>query len=126
MSKTTYFTSEHEWIVVEKDIGIVGISDYAQKQLGDVVFVELPAVGKKVIKGKDMAVVESVKAASEVYAPVSGEVLAVNQDLVNQPATVNEYATGKGWFVRLRLSNPKELVGLMDLKTYQNFVKGLS
>ncbi|MBL0338521.1 MAG: glycine cleavage system protein GcvH [Rhodospirillaceae bacterium] len=126
MSKTTYFTSEHEWIVVEKDIGIVGISDYAQKQLGDVVFVELPAVGKKVIKGKDMAVVESVKAASEVYAPVSGEVLAVNQDLVNQPATVNEDATGKGWFVRLRLSNPKELVGLMDLKTYQNFVKGLS
>lgn len=126
MSKTTYFTREHEWIVVEKDTGIVGITDYAQKQLGDVVFVELPAVGKKIVQGKDMAVVESVKAASEVYAPVSGEIIAVNQDLINQPATVNEDAAGKGWFVKIRLSNPKELVGLMDIKAYQNFVKGLS
>ena len=126
MAKTTYFTSEHEWIMVEKDTGIVGITDYAQKQLGDVVFVELPTIGKKVVKGKDMAVVESVKAASEVYAPVSGEIIAVNQDLINQPATVNEDAAGKGWFVKIRLSDPKELAGLMDVKAYQNFVKGLS
>ncbi|HMS45190.1 MAG TPA: glycine cleavage system protein GcvH [Alphaproteobacteria bacterium] len=126
MAKKTYYTIEHEWIEVEQDIGTVGITDYAQKQLGDVVFVELPSLGKKVIQGKDMAVVESVKAASEVYAPVTGEVTAINQDLSKQPDQVNKDPTGKGWFVKLRLSNPTELSKLMDLAAYQKFIKGLS
>lgn len=126
MAKKTYYTIEHEWIEVEQDIGTVGITDYAQKQLGDVVFVELPSLGRKVIQGKDMAVVESVKAASEVYAPVTGEVTAINQDLSKQPDQVNKDPTGKGWFVKLRLSNPTELSKLMDLAAYQKFIKGLS
>lgn len=126
MAKKTYYTIEHEWIEVEQNIGTVGITDYAQKQLGDVVFVELPSLGKKVIQGKDMAVVESVKAASEVYAPVTGEVTAINQDLGKQPDQVNKDPTGKGWFVKLRLSNPNELSKLMDLAAYQKFIKGLS
>ncbi len=126
MAKKTYYTIEHEWIEVEQDIGTVGITDYAQKQLGDVVFVDLPSLGKKVIQGKDMAVVESVKAASEVYAPVTGEVTAINQDLSKQPDQVNKDPTGKGWFVKLRLSNPTELSKLMDLAAYQKFIKGLS
>ncbi len=126
MAKKTYYTIEHEWIEVEQNIGTVGITDYAQKQLGDVVFVELPSLGKKVIQGKDMAVVESVKAASEVYAPVTGEVTAINQDLSKQPDQVNKDPTGKGWFVKLRLSNPTELSKLMDLAAYQKFIKGLS
>ncbi len=126
MAKKTYYTIEHEWIEVEQNIGTVGITDYAQKQLGDVVFVELPSLGKKVIQGKDMAVVESVKAASEVYAPVTGEVTSINQDLSKQPDQVNKDPTGKGWFVKLRLSNPTELSKLMDLAAYQKFIKGLS
>jgi glycine cleavage system H protein len=120
---TVKFTKEHEWIQVEGDTGTVGITDYAQEQLGDVVYVELPAVGKQVEKGKDMAVVESVKAASEVYAPVSGSVVAVNEKLSAEPATVNAEPMAGGWFVKIKLSNPAELEGLMDKAAYDAFVK---
>jgi glycine cleavage system H protein len=120
---TVKFTKEHEWIEVEGDTGTVGITDYAQEQLGDVVYVELPAVGKQVEKGKEMAVVESVKAASEVYAPVSGSVVAVNDKLSAEPATVNAEPMGGGWFVKIKLSNPSELDGLMDKAAYDSFVK---
>jgi len=121
----TKFTKEHEWIRVENDIGTVGITVYAQEQLGDVVYVELPEPGRKVERGKDMAVVESVKAASEVYAPVSGEVTEVNAKLTSDPATINADATGAGWFAKIRLSNPSELDGLMDEGAYQAYVAGL-
>jgi len=120
---TVKFTKEHEWIRIEGDTGTVGITAYAQEQLGDVVYVELPAVGKQVEKGKEMAVVESVKAASEVYAPVSGSVLAVNEKLGAEPATVNAEPMDGGWFVKIKLSNPAELEGLMDKAAYDSFVK---
>ncbi|MBF0093531.1 MAG: glycine cleavage system protein GcvH [Alphaproteobacteria bacterium] len=120
-----WFTDEHEWVRVEGDTGVVGISDYAQKQLGDMVFVELPAVGRKVSKGGEAAVVESVKAASEVYAPVSGEVVEVNGALAGNPAAVNEDPYGDGWMFRLRLSDSGELAGLMDRAGYEEYVKGL-
>jgi glycine cleavage system H protein len=120
---TVKFTKEHEWIKIEGDTGTVGITDYAQEQLGDVVYVELPAVGKQVEKGKEMAVVESVKAASEVYAPVSGSVVAVNDKLGAEPATVNAEPMGGGWFVKIKLSKPSELDGLMDKAAYDSFVK---
>ena len=103
---TTYYTSEHEWISVEGDVGTVGITAFAAEKLGDVVFVELPDAGKKVKKEGDMAVVESVKAASDVYAPVSGDVLEANAAIVDDPAKVNADAEGEGWFVKLKLSNP--------------------
>ena len=121
----TKFTKEHEWIRVENGIGTVGITVYAQEQLGDVVYVELPEPGRKVERGKDMAVVESVKAASEVYAPVSGEVTEVNATLTSDPATINADATGAGWFAKIRLSNPSELDGLMDEAAYKAYVDGL-
>ena len=121
----TRFTKEHEWIRVEDGIGTVGITVYAQEQLGDVVYVELPETGRKVERGKDMAVVESVKAASEVYAPVSGEVTEVNAKLTSDPATINADATGAGWFAKIRLSNPSELDGLMDEAAYKTYVDGL-
>jgi glycine cleavage system H protein len=120
---TVKFTKEHEWIKIEGDTGTVGITDYAQEQLGDVVYVELPALGKQVEKGKEMAVVESVKAASEVYAPVSGSVVAVNDKLSVEPATVNSEPMGGGWFVKIKLSKPSELDGLMDRAAYDSFVK---
>jgi glycine cleavage system H protein len=119
------YTKEHEWVKVDGDVATVGISPYAQEQLGDVVFVELPEVGKKVEKGKEMAVVESVKAASEVYAPISGEVTEVNSALTDAPATVNEDAMGKGWFAKLKLANKGELDGLMDEAAYKKYVDGL-
>ncbi len=119
------FTEDHEWIRIEGDTGTIGITDYAQEQLGDVVYVELPDVGRKVEKGKDMAVVESVKAASEVYAPVSGTVAAINEKLTAEPATVNSAAMGDGWFVKIKLSNPSELDNLMDEAAYKKFVEGL-
>jgi glycine cleavage system H protein len=122
---TTHFTQDHEWIRVDGDTGTVGISDYAQKQLGDVVFVELPEVGKTVQQGGEVAVVESVKAASEVYAPVSGEVTAVNDDLVDEPAKVNASAMGDGWFFKIKLSDPAELDALMDSSSYKEYVEGL-
>ena len=113
------FTREHEWIRVEDGIGVVGITDYAQEQLGDVVFVELPAIGMAIEKGAQAAVVESVKAASEVYAPVSGEVVAVNEDLGEEPGRVNSDAMGAGWFFKLRLANPSEVDALLDEAAYK-------
>jgi glycine cleavage system H protein len=124
MSEIRY-TKEHEWVKVDGDTATVGISPYAQEQLGDVVFVELPEVGKKMEKGKEMAVVESVKAASEVYAPISGEVTEVNAALTDAPATVNEDAMGKGWFAKLKLTNKADLDGLMDEAAYKKYVDGL-
>jgi glycine cleavage system H protein len=123
---TTRYTKDHEYIRVEGDAGTVGISDYAQSQLGDVVFVELPSVGKTLAKGDEAAVVESVKAASEVYAPASGEVLEVNSSLEETPGTVNEDPAGRGWFLKIRLTNPSELDGLMTEEQYQEFVKSIS
>ena len=122
---TIRYTKEHEWVKVDGDTATVGISPYAQEQLGDVVFVELPEVGKKIEKGKEMAVVESVKAASEVYAPISGEVAEVNNALTDAPATVNEDALGKGWFAKIKLANKSELDGLMDEAAYKAYVDGL-
>jgi glycine cleavage system H protein len=122
---TVKFTDEHEWIRLEGDIATVGITDYAQNQLGDVVYVELPNPGQKVEKGKQAAVVESVKAASEVYAPVTGEVVEANQALVDEPATVNADPMGRGWFMKIRLSDRSQLDALMDEAGYKKFVEGL-
>ena len=119
------YSKDHEWVRVEGDVGTVGISDYAQEQLGDVVYVELPEVGTTVAQNEEAAVVESVKAASEVYAPVSGEVVEVNQALEDDPALVNGDATGEGWFLKLRMSAPGELDGLMDETAYAEYVAGL-
>ncbi|MGB6085935.1 glycine cleavage system protein GcvH [Parvibaculum sp.] len=119
------FTDQHEWVRVDGDIATIGISDYAQEQLGDVVFVELPEVGKELAAGDEAAVVESVKAASEVYSPVSGEVIDVNTDLEATPAGVNEDAMGDGWFIKLRISDPSELDKLMDEAAYAEFVESL-
>lgn len=119
------FTKEHEWARVEGGIAICGITDYAQKALGDIVYVELPAVGKTVKQNEQAAVVESAKAASEVYAPLDGEVSAVNDSLTTDPAKVNQAATGDGWFFKLKLANPAQFDQLMDEKTYQDYVKGL-
>ena len=120
-----YFTEDHEWVDVDGDTGTVGISDYAQGQLGDVVFVELPEIGKALAKGGEAAVVESVKAASEVYAPVSGEVVEVNGELEAAPGTVNEDPAGKGWFLKIRIKDAGELDALMNEAEYQNYVKTL-
>jgi glycine cleavage system H protein len=117
------FTKDHEYIRVEGDIGVVGITDHAQSQLGDVVFVELPEVGRKVKQGEAVGVVESVKAASEVYSPVSGEVVEANGDLAANPALVNEDAQGKAWFFILRMTHQSELDQLMDGVAYNAFVK---
>jgi glycine cleavage system H protein len=119
---TIRYTTDHEYISVDGDIGTIGITDYAQSQLGDVVFVELPEPGKSLSKGDEAAVVESVKAASEVYAPVSGTVVEVNKGLPDTPSAVNEDPQGKGWFVKIRLSNPAELDGLMDEAAYQQHI----
>jgi glycine cleavage system H protein len=122
---TVYYTKEHEWIRAEGDSATVGITDFAQGQLGDVVFVEVPEAGRQVVKGGDAAVVESVKAASDVYAPVSGEVTEGNQALVDDPALVNSDPEGEGWFFKLRLSDPGELEGLMDSAAYKSFCDSL-
>lgn len=121
----TRFSKEHEWIRLDGDTGTVGITDYAQSQLGDVVFVEVPEIGKKVTKGGQAAVVESVKAASEVYAPASGEVSASNTALADNPGLVNSSAMGDGWFFKLKLSNKAELGELMDEAAYKAYVAGL-
>jgi glycine cleavage system H protein len=118
---TTYYTREHEWISVDGEAATVGITDFAQGQLGDIVFVDLPEPGRQVSKGGEAAVVESVKAASDVYAPVSGEVTEANPALGDDPALVNSDAQGEGWFFRLRLSDPSELDGLMDSAAYKEF-----
>ena len=118
-----YFTKDHEWLDVTGDIVTVGITDHAQEQLGDVVFVELPGPGRAVTKGGEAAVVESVKAASDVYAPVSGNVTESNSALEDNPAMVNEDAEGAAWFFKLQLSDKSELEGLMDAEAYRAFLE---
>jgi glycine cleavage system H protein len=118
----TKYTKDHEWVRVEGDTATVGITDYAQEQLGDVVYVELPDIGKSVAVGDEAAVVESVKAASEVYAPVSGEVVEVNEALADAPNGVNEDAAGAGWFVKLKLSDASELENLMSEDEYKTYL----
>ncbi len=122
---TVKFTEDHEWVLVEGDVATIGISNYAQEQLGDVVFVELPDVGKELAKGDEAAVVESVKAASEVYAPITGEIVEINGVLDETPAKVNEDAEGAGWFVKVKLSDTSELEELMDEAAYNTFTAGL-
>lgn len=120
------FTDQHEWVRVDGDVATIGITDYAQEQLGDVVYVELPEVGKTFAAGDEVAVVESVKAASEIYSPVSGDVVEVNGDLEGAPGGVNEDAMGRGWFVKVKLSDKSELGKLMDEDAYKAFVEGLA
>jgi glycine cleavage system H protein len=120
---TIRYTKDHEWIRLDGEVGTVGISNYAQAQLGDVVYVELPPIGKKVGQGDEAAVVESVKAASEVYAPVAGEVIAVNAELDAKPAIVNEDAEGQGWFLKLQVANAAEIENLMTEEQYQAFLE---
>jgi len=119
------YSNEHEWIRVEGDVGTIGITNYAQEQLGDVVFVDVPAVGRKVSKGESVAVVESVKAASDIFSPVSGEIVEGNAALADSPGDVNAEPMGKGWFFKIKLANKSELDGLMDEAAYNTFVKGL-
>jgi len=120
-----YFTKEHEWVRVDGDTATVGISDHAQEQLGDIVFAEVPETGKRLNKGQEAAVVESVKAASDVYSPVSGEVLDGNSKVADDPSIVNSDPEGEGWFFKLKLDNPSELEGLMDENAYRDWVKTL-
>jgi glycine cleavage system H protein len=119
------FSKEHEWVRVEGDVGTVGISDYAQQQLGDVVFVEVPEVGRIVEKGGEIAVVESVKAASDIYAPVGGEVTEANGALADSPGDVNADPMGKAWFFKLKIASKSDLDDLMDEAAYAEYVKGL-
>jgi glycine cleavage system H protein len=122
---TLFFTRDHEWVRVDGELATLGITDYSQGQLGDVVFVELPTIGDSVTAGKEAAVVESVKAASDVYAPLSGEIAKVNQALVDEPGLVNSAPEAAGWFFQLKLNDPRELDGLMDAAAYQAFVATL-
>ena len=122
---TTYFTREHEWIKVDGDTATVGITDHAQEALGDIVFTEVPDAGKQLSKGQEAAVVESVKAASDVYSPVSGEVIEGNQAVVDDSSLVNSDPEGEGWFFKVRLSDSSELDGLMDEGAYRDWVKTL-
>ena len=119
------YTEEHEWITVDGDVGTVGISDYAQEQLGDIVYVELPEAGRTLAQGDEAAVIESVKAASELYAPVDGEVVEVNARLAEEPGLINSDATGEGWFLKMRITDPSQLDGLMDDAAYQEFISNL-
>jgi glycine cleavage system H protein len=122
---SVYFTQEHEWVRVDGDTATVGITDHAQEQLGDIVFAEVPETGKKLSKGQEAAVVESVKAASDVYSPVSGEVVEGNSKVADDPSIVNSDPEGEGWFFKLKLDNPGELDGLMDESAYRDWVKTL-
>jgi glycine cleavage system H protein len=119
------FNKDHEWVRIEGDEAVIGITDYAQTQLGDIVHVELPEVGKRVEQGNEAATVESVKAASELYAPLSGEVTGVNAALADEPTKINADPMGEGWFFKLKLKDAKELDGLMEEAAYQNLVEGL-
>ena len=119
---TKKYTTEHEWLSVDGDIATVGITEHAQSQLGDVVFVDLPTVGKTVEQGKDAAVVESVKAASEVYAPITGEIVEVNSKLTDNPGMVNEDAEGSAWFMKIKIADPSQLDGMMDKAAYDKLV----
>ncbi len=121
--KELRYSQEHEWVAVEGNVATIGITDYAQEQLGDVVYVELPAVGKVLTKDDTLGVVESVKAVSDIYTPVSGTVTEVNVDLPNTPEVVNADPYGKAWMIRVQLSNPQEVDELMDAATYQKFVE---
>ena len=121
---TIYYTEEHEWLEVEGGIGTCGITEFAQEQLGDIVYVELPEVGRQVAQNDEIAVVESVKAASEIYAPVSGEVIVGNEALADNPAQVNEDAIGAGWFFKLRISDATELESLLDGDVYADLIAG--
>jgi len=122
---TIRYTKEHEWLRIEDSVATVGISDHAQEQLGEIVFVDLPDVGKSVGQNDDMAVVESVKAASDVYAPISGEIIEVNDTLADQPGQVNDSPEEKGWFCKIKIGNPGELDDLMDADAYKNFLETL-
>ena len=122
---TTYFTRDHEWIRVDGDTATVGISSHAQEALGDIVFAEAPETGRKVSKGQEAAVVESVKAASDVYAPVSGEVVEGNSAIADDPSIINRDPEGDGWFFKIRLDNPAELDGLMDEGAYREWIATL-
>lgn len=122
---TIYYSEDHEWINVEGNSGTVGITDYAQNALGDIVFVELPEVGDDFAKGDEVAVVESVKAASEIYSPVSGEITAINEELGDNAALVNTSPDGDGWFFKIAISDDSELEGLLDEAGYKNFIAGL-
>ena len=122
---SVYFTKEHEWIRVDGDTATIGISSHAQEQLGDIVFAEVPEAGRRVSKGQEAAVVESVKAASDVYSPVSGEVTEGNQAIAGDPALINKDPEGEGWFFKLKLDNPAEVEGLMDEPAYRDWVKTL-
>ena len=122
---TVYFTREHEWVRVEGDIATVGISEHAQEALGDIVFAEVPEAGKRLAKGQEAAVVESVKAASDVYSPVSGEVTEGNQAVTDDPALINRDPEGEGWFFKLKLDNPGEVEGLMDEAAYREWAATL-
>lgn len=124
MSETRY-TKDHEWVRVEGDSAVVGITEYAAEQLGDVVFVELPEIGRSLVRGKEAAVVESVKAASDVYAPLSGEVTEANTALTDDPAMVNEEPAGKGWFFKLSVKDKSEISTLMDEAAYRDYVASL-
>ena len=120
------YTDEHEWISIDGEIGTVGISEYAQVQLGDVVFIEVPEIGTIYKKGQEAAVVESVKAASEVYAPVDGEIVEVNNGLEEDPSIVNSDAEGLGWFYKIKVNNLSDLDGLMDEEAYKLFIEALT
>ena len=122
---TIYYSEDHEWINVEGNSGTVGITDYGQNALGDIVFVELPEVGDDFAKGDEVAVVESVKAASEIYSPVSGEITAINEELEDNAALVNTSPDGDGWFFKIAISDDSELEGLLDEAGYKNFIAGL-
>ncbi len=117
------YSEKHEWVKSEEDLYIIGISVYAAEQLGDIVYIELPEIGKTVQLGDEVAVVESVKAASEVYTPLSGEIVEVNKELENNSALVNESAEEQGWFYKIKIENKKELESLMDTKSYQDYLK---
>ena len=122
---TVYYTEDHEWISVEGNVGTVGITDYAQNALGDIVFVEVPEVGDDFAKGDEVAVVESVKAASEIYSPVAGEITAVNEELEDNAALVNTSPDGDGWFFKINVADASELEGLMNADGYKEFIAGL-
>ncbi len=123
---TILYTKEHEWLCIDNSVATVGISDHAQGQLGEIVFVDLPEIGRQVGQGDDMAVVESVKAASDVFAPIGGEVVEINEALADDPAKVNDSAEDEGWFCKLKITNPNELKDLMDTDAYRTFLESIT
>jgi glycine cleavage system H protein len=120
------FTKEHEWVKVEGDIGIIGVSDFAQKEFGDIVYVELPSVGEKIKKGDACANIESVKAVDDIYTPISGEIIEVNEELENNPENINKDPKGKGWIIKIKIEDKKEIEDLMNNNQYNNFLNGIS